>query len=125
MEIEEIGKQIIDAAVKVHCALGPGLLESSYQTCLSFELRKRGLSVECEIPQPINYEGLKIDAGYCLDMLVENVIVVKNKAVEQILPVHLAQILTYLKLSDHRLGFLINWNVPQIKNGIRRIVNKL
>jgi len=125
MEIEEIGKQIIDAAVKVHCALGPGLLESSYQTCLSFELRKRGLSVECEIPQPINYEGLKIDAGYRLDMLVENVIVVKNKAVEQILPVHLAQILTYLKLSDHRLGFLINWNVPQIKNGIRRIVNKL
>ena len=125
MEIEEIGKQIIDAAVKVHCALGPGLLEFSYQTCLSFELRKRGLSVECEIPQPINYEGLKIDAGYRLDMLVENVIVVKNKAVEQILPVHLAQILTYLKLSDHRLGFLINWNVPQIKNGIRHIVNKL
>ena len=125
MEIEEIGKQIIDAAVKVHCALGPGLLESSYQTCLSFELRKRGLSVECEILQPINYEGLKIDAGYRLDMLVENVIVVENKAVEQILPVQLAQILTYLKLSDHRLGFLINWNVPQIKNGIRRIVNKL
>ena len=125
MDIEEIGKQIIDAAIKVHRALGPGLLESSYQACLTFELRKRGLVVLCEVPQSINYEGMQIEAGYRLDMLVENVIVIENKAVEQILPIHEAQLLTYLKLSDHRLGYLINWNVPLIKNGIRRMVNKL
>jgi GxxExxY protein len=125
MEIEEIGKQIIDATIKVHRALGPGLLESSYQTCLAYELRKRGLTVECEIPQPVSYEGIQIDAGYRLDMLVENVIVIENKAVEQILSIHEAQLLTYLKLGDRRLGYLINWNVPLVKNGIRRMVNKL
>jgi GxxExxY protein len=122
MEIEEIGKQIIDAAIKVHRSLGPGLLESTYQACMAFELRRRGLVVSCEVPQPINYEGMQVDAGYRLDMLVENVIVIENKAIEQILPVHEAQLLTYLKLSDHRLGYLINWNVPLIKNGIRRMV---
>jgi GxxExxY protein len=125
MDIEEIGKQIVDAALKVHRALGPGLLESSYQTCLAYELRKRGLMVECEIPQLINYDGIQIDAGYRLDMLVEKVIVIENKAVEHILPIHEAQLLTYLKLSDRRLGFLINWNVPLIKTGIHRMVNKL
>gem|GEM_PF-164234 len=125
MDIEEIGKQIIDAAIKVHRALGAGLLESAYQTCLAFELRKRGLTVECEVPQPVNYEGLEIDAGYRLDMLIEDVIIIENKAVEQILPIHEAQLLTYLKLSDRRLGYLINWNVPLIKNGVRRMVNNL
>jgi GxxExxY protein len=125
MEIEEVGKQIIDAAIKVHRALGPGLLESAYQTCLAYELRKRGLLVACEIPQPVNYDGNQLDAGYRLDMLVENLIVIENKSVEQLFPIHEAQLLTYLKLSDRRLGFLINWNVPLIKNGIRRMVNKL
>ena len=125
MDIEETGKQIVDAALKVHRALGPGLLGSTYQACLAFELRKRGLAVECEVPQPINYEGIQIEAGYRLDMLMENVIVIENKSVGEILPIHEAQLLTYLKLSDHRLGFLINWNVLLIKNGIRRMVNKL
>ena len=108
MDIEEIGKQIIDATIKVHRALGPGLLESTYQACLAYELRKRGLTVECEIPQPVNYEDIQIDVGYRLDMLVENVIIIENKAVEQILPIHEAQLLTYLKLSDRRLGYIIN-----------------
>jgi GxxExxY protein len=125
MDIEEIGKQIIDATIKVHRALGPGLLESTYQACLAYELRKRGLTVECEIPQLVNYEDIQIDVGYRLDMLVENVIIIENKAVEQILPIHEAQLLTYLKLSDRRLGYLINWNVPLVKNGLRRMVNKL
>ena len=125
MDIEEIGKQIVDATIKVHRTSGPGLLESTYQTCLAFELRKRGLAVGCEVPQPVTYEGIQIDAGYRLDMLVENVIVIENKAVGELLPIHEAQLLTYLKLSEHRLGFLINWNVLLVKNGIRRMVNKL
>jgi len=125
MDIEEIGKQIVDATIKVHRTSGPGLLESTYQTCLAFELRKRGLAVGCEVPQPVTDEGIQIDAGYRLDMLVENVIVIENKAVGELLPIHEAQLLTYLKLSEHRLGFLINWNVLLVKNGIRRMVNKL
>jgi GxxExxY protein len=125
MDIEEVGKQIVDATLKVHRTLGPGLLESSYQTCLAYELRKRGLIVECEFPQTINYDGIQIDAGYRLDMLVENVIVIENKVVEHILPIHEAQLLTYLKLSNRRLGYLINWNALLIKTGIRRMVNNL
>jgi GxxExxY protein len=125
MEIEEVGEQIIDAAIKVHRALGPGLLESSYQACLTFELQKRGLTVVCEVPQPVKYEDIQIEAGYRLDMLVEDVIVIENKAVEKVLPIHIAQLLTYLKLSDRRLGYLINWNVPLVKDGIHRRVNNL
>lgn len=125
MDIEEIGKQIVDAAIKVHRSLGPGLLESAYQICLAYELRKRGLKVECEVPQTVNYEEIQIDAGYRLDMLVEDVVIIENKSVDQILPIHQAQLLTYLKLSDRRLGYLINWNVPLVKNGIHRMVNKL
>jgi GxxExxY protein len=125
MEIEEIGKQIVDAAIKVHRALGPGLLESAYQTCLAHELRKRGLSVECELPQPIEYDGIQIDTGYRLDMLVEKQVIIENKAIETFLPIHEAQLLTYLRLRDCRLGYLINWHVPLIKDGIKRMVNKL
>ncbi len=125
MDIEEIGRQIIDAVVKVHKSLGPGLLESAYQNCLAYELRQRGLDVKCEVPQPVKYENLQIDAGYRLDMLVENVVIIENKTVEKVLPIHEAQLLTYLKLKDCRLGYLINWNVPLIRNGIHRMVNKL
>jgi len=124
-EIEAVGKQVYDSAIKVHRALGPGLLESSYQTCLTFELRKRGLVVACEVPQPLTYEGIKIDAGYRLDMLVENKVIVENKVVDHLLPIHEAQLITYLKLSSCHLGFLINWNVSLVKNGIQRIANKL
>ena len=125
MEIEEVGKQIVDAAIKVHRKLGPGLLESAYQICLAYELRKRGLHVECELPQPIEYDGIQIETGYRLDMLVENQVIVENKTVEVLLPIHEAQLLTYLRLRDCRLGYLINWHVPLIKDGIKRMVNKL
>ena len=120
MEIEEIARQIVDSAVKVHKNLGPGLLESAYQTCLAYELEHRGLRVETEVLQPVQYGIVTIDAGYRLDMLVESLVIIENKAVEQLLPIHQAQLLTYLKLHDCKLGFLINWNVPLIKDGIKR-----
>lgn len=123
MEEDAVAKVIVDAAIKVHRTLGPGLLESAYQQCLAFELRKRGLKVETELVQPIMYEGNKIDAGYRIDMLVEDCVIVENKMVEQILPVHEAQLLTYLKLRKCQVGFLLNWNVKLMKHGIRRMVN--
>jgi GxxExxY protein len=125
MDIEEVARQIVDAAIKVHRALGPGLLESAYQKCLAYELRKRGLRVECEVLQPVIYEDVKIDAGYRIDILVEDCVIIENKAVEKLLPIHQAQLLTYLKLRDYRLGFLLNWNVPLMKHGIKRMVNNL
>jgi len=125
MDIEEVGKQIVDASLKVHRALGPGLLESAYQACLTYELRKRGLQVDLQVDQPIKYGGMQIDAAYRLDMIVENSIIIENKSIEQLLPIHQAQLLTYLRLRDFRLGYLINWNVRLIKDGIRRMVNNL
>jgi GxxExxY protein len=123
--IEDIAKTIVDAAITVHRALGPGLLETAYQACLAYELRKRGLRVACEVLLPVLYDGQQIDVGYRIDMLVEDCIIIENKAVDQLLPVHEAQLLTYLKLRDCRLGFLLNWNVSLMKHGIRRMVNKL
>jgi GxxExxY protein len=125
MDIEEIAKAIVDAAIKVHRVLGPGLLESAYQYCLAYELRKRGLRVECEVLLPIVYDGQRIDVGYRIDMLVEGCIIIENKTVDQLLPIHEAQLLTYLKLRDCRLGFLLNWHVTLMKQGIKRMVNKL
>lgn len=123
MELEDIARQIVDSSVKVHKTLGPGLLESTYQTCLAYELEQRGLHVETEVLQPVHYGSITIDAGYRLDMLVESAVIIENKAVEQLLPIHQAQLLTYLKLRNCTLGFLINWNVPLIKDGIKRLVN--
>jgi GxxExxY protein len=123
MDVEVIAKEIVDSTVKVHRTLGPGLLESAYQRCLEYELRKRGRQVETEVWLPVIYDGQVIDAGYRIDMLVENTIVVENKAVAELLPIHKAQLLTYLKLRQLWLGFLINWNVNLIKNGINRVVN--
>jgi GxxExxY protein len=125
MEIEEIGSQKVDASLKVRKALGPGLLESAYQTCLTYELRNRGLEVKTEVDQPIQYGGLSPDCGYRIDMVIQDVILIENKSVEKLLPVHQAQLLTHLRLRDIRLGYLINWNVPLIKDGIRRMVNNL
>ena len=125
MEIEEVARIIVDAPVKVHRSLRPGLLKSAYQKCLTYELNRRGLQVECEVSLPILYDGIKIDAGYQVDMIVENCILVENKTVDQLAPIHEAQLLTYLKLGDYRLGFLLNWNAPLIKYGIKRIVNHL
>lgn len=125
MGIEEIARQIVDAAIKVHRALGPGLLESAYQQCLAYELRRRGLNVECAVSMPVLYESIKIDTGYRADMVVENCIIIENKTVDQLAPIHEAQLLTYLKLSKLHIGFLINWNVTLLKYGLKRVVNNL
>jgi GxxExxY protein len=122
MEIEDVASHIVDSAVKIHTALGPGLLESAYQRCLLHELRKRGLKVESEIRIPIQYDGILIDAGYRADLRVEGRIIVENKTIDSIQPIHQAQLLTYLKLSGCPLGFLLNWKVTRIKDGIRRMI---
>jgi len=120
-EVEEIGAVVVDAGIKVHKALGPGLLESTYEQCLAYELQERGLAVRRQIPIAISYGRLKIDAAYRIDMLVAENVIVEAKAIEALLPVHQAQLVTYLKLSGHRLGFLMNFNVPLFKNGLKRI----
>ena len=125
IELERLATELVDAAYKVHTSLGPGLLESAYQACLAHELRKRGFEVRCEVPFPVNYDGLALDAGYRVDLLLEGRIIVENKAVNATAPIHQAQLLTYLKLSGLKSGFLINWNVPRIKDGIKRMVNGL
>lgn len=122
MDTERVAKEIVDACIKIHRALGPGLLESVYQSCLAYELSQRGCQVDCEVSLPVVYEEVKIDIGYRVDMMIDNTVLIENKTVEQLLPVHKAQLLTYLKLTHKHLGFLINWNVPLIKNGLHRIV---
>ena len=124
-EIELIAKQLVDSMLAVHRELGPGLLESTYQACLAYELHARGIEVRCEVELPVKYKGLEIEAGYRIDMLVADCIVIENKSVQALVPIHEAQLLTYMKLSGCRLGFLVNWNVPLIKDGIKRMTNKL
>jgi len=119
---EQVARAVVDAAFKVHSKLGPGLLESVYQACMVYELKKKGLFVEAEQTQPIIYEDIQIGSAFRLDLLVEKCVIVELKAVEGILPVHRAQLLTYLKLSGHRLGLLINFNVSLIKQGIQRFI---
>ena len=125
MEINQVSGQIVDAAMKVHSALGPGLLESAYEACLLFELHKRGLRAVSQVQLPVVYESVKIDAGYRIDLLVEDAVVVELKSVEEILPIHQAQLLSYLKLSGKTLGLLINFNTVHLKHGITRMVNNL
>jgi GxxExxY protein len=124
-DIEEIAKKIVNAAIKVHTLLGPGLLESAYQKCMEYELKKDGFKVECEVILPIAYEKIKIDAGFRIDMIVEGCVIVEHKTVENLMPIHEAQLLTYLKMKNCKLGFLLNWNVPRMKDGIKRMVNNL
>ena len=121
-DIESIGKEIVDSAIKVHRELGPGLLESAYEACLQHELIKRGLKVERQKTMPIRYDGLLIDAGYRIDLLVEGLVVIELKAVESIIPIFHAQTLTYMRLSECTLGYLINFNVSLLKNGLHRKV---
>lgn len=121
----ELSKIIVNCALKVHRNLGPGLLESSYEECLAFELRKAGLFIEKQKQLPLIYEEVHLEVGYRIDLLVENKVVIEVKSVEALNDVHLAQVLTYLKLSNCKLGLLINFNVALIKNGIKRVVNKL
>jgi GxxExxY protein len=125
MNLNEISGQVVDAAMQVHTALGPGLLENAYEACLKYELEKRGLKVERQVGLPIQYDGKRIDLGYRLDLLVENQIIVELKAVERLTKVHEAQLLSYLKLSGKKIGLLINFNVIRLKDGIKRRVNNL
>jgi len=120
--IEHVGMIVVDSAIRVHRELGPGLLESAYQACLAYELRMVGFEVSCERRLPFRYRRILIDVGYRMDMVVEDLVVIENKAVEQILPIHEAQLLTYLKISGYRLGFLLNWHVSLMKDGIKRMV---
>ncbi len=122
MHPNDLTHEILDAAYKVHSALGPGLLESAYQTCLIHELNKKGLETIAEQPVPIVYDDIKLDCGYRLDILVENTVIIELKTVEALTDVHTAQILTYLKFSKKHVGLLINFNVKSLKNGIRRFV---
>jgi GxxExxY protein len=123
MDVNYCSGQVVDAAMKVHSALGPGLLESAYHACLAHELRKRGLTVQVQPPVPIIYDGVRIELGYRMDLVVENSVVVELKAVAKLLPIHEAQLLSHLKLSGHRVGILINFHVQHLKDGIKRMVN--
>lgn len=122
MELNKITENIIGAAMEVHKALGPGLLESAYEECLAHEMRLRSLGFERQLPLPVAYKGVKMDCGYRLDCVVEKAVVLELKAVEALLPIHEAQLLTYLKLGGWTVGLLINFNVPILKKGIKRIV---
>ena len=121
-DIEAIAKDIVDAAYRIHKEFGPGLLESAYQACHAYELRKRGRIVQTELKLPILYDGQEFDEGYRIDELVDGLVIIENKSVDAVHPVHMAQLLTYMKLKNVKLGFLINWNVKLIKNGIQRVV---
>ena len=121
--LNRIADKIIGAAIEVHRELGPGLLESVYEYCLMAELKKRGLNVQSQVKLPVVYKGEKLQKDFFIDILVENEIVIELKCVEVVLPVHQVQLLTYLRLADKRLGYLLNFNVPLLKNGIYRKVN--
>lgn len=123
MDIGELSKKIIGGAIEVYRTMAPGLLESIYKTCLAYELKNMGLTVETEVPLPVRYKDLVLESAYRMDMIVEGDVVLELKAVEQMLPVYGAQLLSYLKLGDKRLGLLLNFNVPVMKQGIKRVVN--
>ena len=123
MKLDKYSGEVVDAAMKVHSALGPGLLEGAYEACLAYELRKRGLGVVVQLPLPVVYEGVELELGYRLDLLVNAAIVLELKAVTRLLPIHEAQLLSYLKLSGYRLGLLINFHALHLKDGIKRMVN--
>ena len=125
MSENEIGHAIIGAALKVHSVVGPGLLESAYESCLVYELEKRCLRLRRQVLVPVRYEELVIDNGYRIDLLVEGLVVVELKAVENILPVHRGQLLSYLRLGGFKLGYLLNFNVAHMRDGITRLVNGL
>ena len=123
MTENEISKEIIGAAIEVHKQLGPGLLESSYEACLAYELRQLGLDVKTQVALPVVYKGVKLDVGYRIDILVENRVIIEVKAVEALADIHTAQLLTYLKLKDLKLGLLVNFNSVKAIDGVKRILN--
>ncbi len=123
MDDEVIGKLILDSAMKIHTVLGPGLLESAYEACMAHELMKCGLDVKRQVAMPLKYDGIELDIGYRLDLFVSDSVIVEIKAAEKFLPIHTAQLLTYLRLSKRRLGFLLNFNVAHMKDGLKRVVS--
>jgi GxxExxY protein len=123
MDVEKLSNIAIGAAIEVHRQLGPGLLDSAYQQCLCFELKEKGLFVESEKPMPIVYKSIKLDHGYRMDLVLENKLVIETKTVETFTEVHTAQLLTYLKLGNYKLGLLTNFNTALLKNGIKRVIN--
>ncbi len=125
MTVNETTRAIIGAAIDVHRELGPGLLESAYEACLSWELVERGLAVERQKELPVRYKGVHVNCGYRIDLLLEGCVIVELKAIERLDRIHESQLLSYLKLSGHRVGLLINFNVPILKRGIKRLVNNL
>ena len=125
MTENEISRIVFDSALKVHKSLGPGLLESACEECLAHELRKHDLIVAKQKPLPLVYEDIKLEIGYRVDLMIENKVIIEVKSVDSLNDIHTAQVITYLKLSECKLGMLINFNVPLIKNGIKRIVNNL
>jgi len=123
LKADGLSREIIGAAIEVHKRLGPGLLESAYEECLCCELGLRGIEFKRQVPLPVIFKGQKLDCGYRLDMIVEDLVLIEVKAVEEIAPIHEAQLLTYLRLRDSWLGLIINFNVLMLKDGIRRLVN--
>jgi GxxExxY protein len=121
-QINAVSGELVDGAMKVHSVLGPGLLESAYEACLAYELRKRGLNVLVQVPLPVTYDGMQLEVGYRIDLLVEDAVVVELKTVAKFAPVHQAQLLSYLKLSAHRVGLLINFHAVHLKDGIKRMI---
>ena len=120
----EVTKPVIGFAIEVHRALGPGLLESAYEECLCYELAQQGLPFARQVPLPVRYKDVKLDCGYRIDLLVDDLVIVELKAIESLSPIHEAQLLTYLKLAGKRVGLLINFNVPVLKEALKRIVNQ-
>lgn len=120
----QITESIIGCAIEVHRALGPGLLESAYEECLCYELAQNGFSFSRQVPLPVVYKGIKLDCGYRIDVLIDDLVIVERKTVEKLLPIHDAQLLAYLKLYQRSLGLLMNFNVPVLKDGIKRLVNQ-
>lgn len=125
MDIEAIGREIVDSALRVHTRLGPGMLESAYEACIQHELSKRSLSVRSQVAMPVRYDNIELDVGYRLDLLVEEAVVIEVKTVRELVDIHVAQLLSYLRVGDYRLGFLLNFHTVRMKDGIKRVVNRL
>lgn len=125
MDIEAIGKEIVDSAIRVHTHVGPGMLESAYEACIAHELGKRSLAVRRQVPLPLRYDDLERDIGFRLDLVVEDAVVIELKSVSQLLAIHTAQLPSYLRAGNYRLGFLLNFNSVHMRDGIKRIVNQL
>jgi len=125
MDFAAIAREIVDSAIHVHTRLGPGMLESAYEACIEYELGRRSLAVRKQVPTPVRYDDLAIDIGYRLDLVVESAVVIELKSVKRLLPIHTAQLLSYLRAGDYRLGFLLNFNTVHMRDGIKRVVNKL